>query len=125
LRSDREDVYFIDLEGVNLPDPEKYTIWGDTIIFPAGVPLKIRVEVSWESKSVKGKKDLGHKKIVFECPPLEAGKEYQLKFIHETSGDFGFFDQIIDEIIFGDSLILTNINTGETIHEKSFKIINI
>jgi hypothetical protein len=125
LRSNREDVYFIDLEGVNLPDPERNTIWGDTIIFPAGVPLKIRVDVSWESKRIKGKKDLGHKKIIFECPPLEAGKEYQLRYIHETIGDFGFFDKMIDVIIFGDRLILTNISTGEIIHEKSSKIINI
>jgi hypothetical protein len=128
LRSDREDVFFIDLDGVSLPNPEKKTIWGNTIIFPVGVPLEIRVEVSWESKNVKGKKgkkEGGHKKIVFECPPLETGKEYQLKYVHETLGDFGIFGQIIDVMILGDRLVLTNISTGETIHEKSFKLISI
>jgi hypothetical protein len=125
LRSDREDVYFIDLDGVSLPKPEKKTTWGNTIIFPVGVPLEIKVEVSWESKNVKGKKDGGHKKIVFECPPLKAGKEYQLKYVHETLGDFGFFGKIIEIMILGDRLVLTNISTGETIHEKSFKLISI
>jgi len=118
---DSYEVYFLELNGVKLPKPEKNTYWDAyTIFFPAGVPLKIRVEVKWSYETGTGKKQKkyeGSKKKVFECPPLEAGKEYELKYSRPTLGGSGLITTIIDNE--RDELILKDKSTGKTIYKQN------
>jgi len=118
---DSYEVYFLELNGVKLPKPEKNTYWDAyTIFFPAGVPLKIRVEVKWSYETGTGKKQKKHegsKKKVFECPPLEAGKEYELKYSRPTIGGSGLITSIVDSVM--DELILKDKSTGKTIYKQN------
>jgi len=134
-----EIVYFVDYEGSTVPEPKEGTYWERTMLFPAGVPLKLNVYVvrdrqmlmsnmgsgSLDFSGVSGEGALGliillpvivvgalimlpidaiaaatgdrFKYVTFECPPLEAGGVYELKFNYRW--------------LINDELILTNIRT--------------
>ncbi|MDR0300710.1 MAG: hypothetical protein LBI04_00155 [Treponema sp.] len=90
-----EGVYLIGFEDVDLPKPEEKTYW-DPIMFPAERPLKLTVHVHYDSNYsssgsivdiiilpitlIDGVAKSANRDIIFECPALEAGKEYILTF---------------------------------------------
>jgi len=93
-----DSVLFINFKGSEMSKPEKGTYWEeDTVIFPAGVSFKIKVK----GVHVRLIGSPYSQNKIFECPPLEAGKEYQLEYQYHTFGPSKF--------------ILTNKETGETI----------
>ena len=88
------NVMFIDFEGEQLPTPEEGTRWYP-LQFPAGRPFNIKVHVYHDGwNSTGGYFDIPYfspfavidKEVIFECPPLEAGKEYRLIYNYSISG---------------------------------------
>jgi hypothetical protein len=95
------NLVFVSFNGQSLPKPEKQTHW-DPISFPSGTELRIIVHADYKTTSkttLSGFGLLGEvvniaqdiraatrnvdTDIVFTCPPLEAGKSYQLYFTKE------------------------------------------
>jgi hypothetical protein len=72
-------VRLVDFEGKEAPLPKYGTHW-EPVTLPAGRPLKLRVYVGW--KTDKHREDMpGYRRRgIFNCPALEAGKEYKLWF---------------------------------------------
>jgi hypothetical protein len=104
----KEAVYFQDFEGTGLPEPEDGTHWENTILFPAGIPFKLNVKTEREGISSGELRGLGQRNssVAFECPPLEAGEEYQLRYNYR--------------FLISDQLILTNVRTKKIIHTQTF-----
>ena len=72
-------VSLVDIDGTEPPEG----IWASAYMLPAGKPMNIRVYVFW-----KGNTAGSRRRGIFKCPPLEAGKEYWLRFDFKTSGLF-------------------------------------
>jgi len=84
--NNRGIVRLIDFEGKVIPTPENGTHW-EPITVPAGRPLKLRVYVGW-MKDKYGADIPGYRrKGIFNCPALEAGKQYKLWFDTDTDTD--------------------------------------
>jgi len=95
-------ISFINFEGSERSKPKKGTYWESTVIFPAGVSFKIKVKGSHRTFFNELTNSGGYSENkIFECLPLEAGKEYQLEYQYHTFGPSKF--------------VLTNKETGETI----------
>ena len=101
FKSGSPRVTFLEYNGIELPAAEKKTRW-DPLVFPSGVPLNITVH-AYYYQSTYGYVGTGFiaavtaaatsaivatrnvdTKVVFNCPPLEAGKNYTLTFKKET-----------------------------------------
>jgi len=72
-------IHFVDFEGRGFPVGSR--VW--SVLLPAGRSMPLRVYVYWDSDA-PGTRRRG----IFKCPPLEAGKEYNLKFEYKTKGVF-------------------------------------
>jgi len=88
--------YFEDIE---LPFPEKSNYWAP-VIFPAGRPFKLTVNVYRKSL------EKGDEKI-FNCPALTAGNDYILEY--KPSRLLG---------LAGNKLILTDMKTKKSVYEQ-------
>jgi len=112
----KNGVLLIHFEGNRLPAPEKGKRW-EPITLPAGRQLNLRVNVfnddNYSSSGYAildmfmGPIIIGNKtdkNVTFECPALEAGKNYKLTFRNPAIGR--------------SSLILTDINSGVRIYEQ-------
>jgi len=85
--NNRGIIRLIDFEEKVIPAPENKTHW-EPITLPAGRPLKLRVYVGW-SKDKYGADMPGYRrKGIFNCPALEAGKQYKLWFDTDTDTDY-------------------------------------
>jgi hypothetical protein len=86
VSKNNETVRPVDLEGKEIPDPKYGTHW-EPVTVPAGRPLKLRVYVGW--KTDKNRADMrGYRRRgIFNCPALEAGKQYKLWFDTDRSTD--------------------------------------
>jgi len=89
-------VRLVDCEGIEIPAPAKGTSWKSAVVFPAGKPLNIRVYVFWNDDQY-GERRRG----IFKCPPLEAGKIYNLRFKgnYKNGGSLSLTDAKADSII--------------------------
>jgi hypothetical protein len=74
-----ETVRLVDLEGKEIPVPKYGTHW-EPVTVPAGRPLKLRVYVGWKTDKYKADIQGYRRRGIFNCPALEAGKEYKLWF---------------------------------------------
>jgi len=134
IGKDIHGVRFISFEGVTLPTPEKNTRWG-AIAFPADRPLQLNLNVyvqgenSTTSFSSTGSLldlvifpviivgeavgEVGaavrtyNRDIIFDCPALEAGKDYTLEFK--------------DRAFIKDILILRDAKTKKIVYEFEFE----
>jgi hypothetical protein len=110
-------IYF---EGNELPEPEKKTHW-DPLSFPAGKPLSITVHVYYQQANSSGQGLLitlvataivssrsVDQDVLFECPALEAGKEYKLVF-RKGAGLTG-----------QNLLVLTDVSTKKIVYQQEF-----
>jgi hypothetical protein len=108
-------------DGFELPEPEKKTRW-DPFSFPAGKPIKITVHAYYEQSNTSNQGLLTaliasaiissrsvNKDVSFECPPLEAGKNYKLVF-RKGAGTTG-----------KNLLVLTDVSTGKIVYEQEFE----
>jgi len=102
-----EIVRLVDFEGKEAPLPGYGTHWSP-VTLPAGRPLKLRVYVGWK-KGKHGEDMPGYRRRgIFNCPPLEAGKQYKLWF--DTDRDTN--DK--DANYFGTGyLVLTDVNVNK------------
>jgi hypothetical protein len=81
--NNRGIVRLIDYEGKEIPAPANGTHW-EPITLPAGRPLTLRVYVGW-AKDKYGADMPGYRRRgIFNCPALEAGKQYKLWFDTDT-----------------------------------------
>ncbi|MDR1468052.1 MAG: hypothetical protein LBT00_02025 [Spirochaetaceae bacterium] len=95
-------VSFVYFNDNGLPEPEEGTYWSP-LTFPAGKPLDITVHAYYEQKatdspssgllgslivltatSVVSAATYVNIDVVFNCPPLESGKNYQLAYRRES-----------------------------------------
>jgi hypothetical protein len=74
-----ETVRPVDLEGKEIPIPQYGTHW-EPITLPAGRPLKLRVYAGWKTDKHMADIQGYRRRGIFNCPALEAGKEYKLWF---------------------------------------------
>lgn len=91
IRGDKVGVRLVDCEDIKIPAPEKGTRWEESsFIFPVGRPLDLRVYVYW-SEDRYGERRRG----IFKCPPLEAGKKYNLRFKgnYKNGGSLLLYDE--------------------------------
>jgi hypothetical protein len=109
------------VDGNELPPPANKTHW-DPFELPIGKPVKITVHAYYE-QSNSGNADLlsllittaitssrsVDQDVVFECPPLEAGKKYKLAF-RKGAG------------LTGDNLlVLTETSKGKVVYQQEFE----
>jgi len=90
-------VRFVDYEGIEKPDPAEGTRWESAVIFPAEKSLNIRVYVFWDEDRFGERR-----KGIFRCPPLKAGKKYNLKFIgdYKNGGVLLLTDENNDSLVY-------------------------
>jgi hypothetical protein len=100
----KSGVRLVDCEGIPVPPPAKGTNWESAVIFPAGKELNIRVYVFWDEDRY-GERRRG----IFRCPPLEAGREYKLRFKggYKNGGTLLLTDAYSDRIIIYEQVIPT------------------
>jgi len=109
-------IYF---NGEELPNPEKNTHW-EPILVPAGIPLKLTVHAYYEqgnysqgllvaliTSAITASRSV-NLDVLFECPALEAGKEYKLTF-RKGAGLPG-----------ENLLVLTDISTKKIVYQQEF-----
>ncbi|MCL2175705.1 MAG: hypothetical protein FWB73_06650 [Treponema sp.] len=101
FKSGSPSVTFLEYNGIELPVAEKNTRW-DPLAFPSGVPLNISVRAYYykssygyfgsglfavvtaaASAAITATRNVDTI-VVFNCPPLEAGKNYTLTFRKEA-----------------------------------------
>jgi hypothetical protein len=116
-------VWFVSFEDSGLPEPEKGTFWSP-LSFPTGRPLDITVHAYYEQKATDSPSSglLGSLivltatsaisaatfvsvDVVFNCPPLEAGKNYQLAYRREVGKH---------------KLLLTDTGTNKVVYQQEF-----
>jgi hypothetical protein len=104
-----------------LPPPADKTHW-DPFAFPAGKPVKVTVHAYYEQSNSGNQSLLSllvttaitssrsvNQDVLFECPPLEAGKKYKLVF-RKGAG------------LTGDNLlVLTETSTGKIVYQQEFE----
>jgi hypothetical protein len=113
-------IYF---ERYELPAPEKMTHW-EPISFPAGRSLRITVHAYYQQSNTEDQGWLAtivttaitssrsvNRDVTFECPALDAGKDYKLAF-RKGAGIRG-----------KNLLVLTEIKTRKIVHEEEFESI--
>jgi hypothetical protein len=81
IQGSKKGVMLVDCDGVSRPAPAEGTYWERDNLFPAGIPLDIRVYVYWNENRY-GERRRG----IFRCPPLETGKSYKLWFKGNSRG---------------------------------------
>ncbi|MDR2796091.1 MAG: hypothetical protein LBB47_05205, partial [Spirochaetaceae bacterium] len=109
------------VDGDELPPPAEKTYW-DPLIFPPGKPINITVHAYYQQSTASNQGLLTalitsaivssrsvDRDVSFECPPLEAGKNYKLVF-RKGAGTTG-----------KNLLVLTDTSTGKTIHNQEFE----
>jgi hypothetical protein len=109
------------VEGDELPKPEEKTHW-EPLSFPAERPLVITVHAYYDQSGTTDKRFFAavittaiatsrrvNRDVLFECPPLEAGRDYKLTF-RKGAGTTG-----------KNFLVLTNTSTGKIILEQEFE----
>jgi len=74
-----QGIRLVDFEGNKLQEGTHWT----SFRLPAGRPMNLRVYIIWGA-DLAGERRRG----IFKCPPLEAGKEYRVRFNVKTSGIF-------------------------------------
>jgi hypothetical protein len=121
-------ISLVSYNGLTLPKPENGKHW-DPITFPSGIDLRIIVHASYQTKSkttlggfgllgaaVNLAQDISAVSrnvdvdLEFTCPPLEAGKSYQLSFTKEP----GLPGKNI--------LTLTEAGTVKVIYQQEFEV---
>jgi hypothetical protein len=108
-------------DGNELPEPAKKTHW-DPFSFSAGKPINITVHAYYEQSNTSNQGLLValatsaitasrsvNRDVTFECPPLEAGKNYKLVF-RKGAGTTG-----------KNLLVLTDTSTRRIVYEQEFE----
>ena len=94
-------VRLVDCDGYQIPAPASGTNWESAVIFPAGIELNLRVYVFWNEDRY-GERRRG----IFKCPPLEAGRNYKLKFRgNYKNGSLFLTDGLFESIIIYEQVI--------------------
>jgi len=129
INFNKNSVELLDFEGANLPKPETRTYWSP-IIFPAGRPFTLKLHIfyksntslpsvgTWSSSgtaldlialaSLAG--EIGKsvdRNIIFNCPALEAGREYEIIFVSHA--------------LLKDYFLLRDKKTRKKVYEVKFK----
>jgi hypothetical protein len=119
------DVSLINYGNNVLPSPEKGTVW-NPVSFPAAKTLEFTVHAQYEQASSAGATSslLGNlivaitssaisasryvkADVLFQCPPLDSGKNYELQFRKGTGKT-------------ANTLVLTDVAEGKIIHQQEF-----
>jgi hypothetical protein len=129
FKAGKPNISFVSFNGQPLPKPEKGTHW-DPINFPSGRALRIIVHADYNPNSKTTLSGFGllgtvvntaqdiravsrnvDADVVFNCPPLKAGKNYLLSFVKEP----GMPGKNI--------LTLTDVDTGEVVAQQEFETV--
>jgi hypothetical protein len=113
-------LWLVFVDGQELPGAAEGTHWAP-LLFPTGRPFNITVNAHFEEQAVTNHGLLAtlvtsvvaasrgvNQNVLFECPPLDAGKQYKLTF-RKGIGLTG-----------KNLLVLTNAENGKTVHEQEF-----
>jgi len=125
--SENPGVKFVALDGVPPEAPGKGTYW-EPIVLPAGRELRITVHAEYTQSDTVIYTGLGaageiankvqeinaairnvSTYVIFNCPPLQAGKTYRLAFLKESG------------IPGKNILILSDVGTREVVYQQEFE----